>query len=231
MLLLLAFWATIFHFQRSGTRKHQRETGPLRSLRSRTQLGQNDCNPSWKVPLPDTAADNRSIACCDSGLARFQQVGGTDTLRQPILPLAANYPRPSRLLPCMDSSSIAGAGAASAAQGHGQNGGPASSLSPTSPVSVRSQVFAHSSGVGTNGGAKRKRSSGAGVMMGDSPGSVDGDDDGTGDHHEKKRQPGVKRACNECRQQKVSQCAVFPFYPSAKSSCPSRCPPCLPAVN
>lgn len=23
--------------------------------------------------------------------------------------------------------------------------------------------------------------------------------------HEKKRQPGVKRACNECRQQKVSQ--------------------------
>lgn len=41
-------------------------------------------------------------------------------------------------------------------------------------------------------------------MVGSSPGSPDGDDDLAGDHHEKKRQPGVKRACNECRQQKVS---------------------------
>lgn len=47
--------------------------------------------------------------------------------------------------------------------------------------------------------------------MADSPESAD-DDDGTGEHgehgehgHEKKRQPGVKRACNECRQQKVFQ--------------------------
>lgn len=39
--------------------------------------------------------------------------------------------------------------------------------------------------------------------MADSPESAD-DDDGTGEHgNEKKRQPGVKRACNECRQQKV----------------------------
>lgn len=41
-------------------------------------------------------------------------------------------------------------------------------------------------------------------MVGSSPGSPDGDDDLGADHHEKKRQPGVKRACNECRQQKVS---------------------------
>lgn len=34
-----------------------------------------------------------------------------------------------------------------------------------------------------------------------SPGSVIDDDHAD---HEKKRQPGVKRACNECRQQKVS---------------------------
>lgn len=104
----------------------------------------------------------------------------------------------------MDNSSLSGAGPGQA-QAH--NSGPASSLSPTSPVSVRSQVFAHN---GSNGGGKRKRSSVA--MMGDSPESDD--DDGTGEHsHEKKRQPGVKRACNECRQQKVclSQCCASIF--------------------
>lgn len=74
----------------------------------------------------------------------------------------------------MDASSILNAGGAS--------------LSPSSPVSSR-----HG-----NGGPKRKRSS---IMGGveSSPGS--GNDD---DHGDKKRQPGVKRACNECRQQKVS---------------------------
>lgn len=104
----------------------------------------------------------------------------------------------------MDNSSLSGAGSASAGLAQAHNGGPASSLSPTSPVSVRSQVFAHN---GSNGGGKRKRSSVA--MMGDSPESDD--DDATGEHsHEKKRQPGVKRACNECRQQKVclSQCCA-----------------------
>lgn len=129
----------------------------------------------------------------------------------------------------MDSSSITGAGAASAAHGQApsQNGGPASSLSPTSPVSVRSQVFAHgpavagAGGPGSNGAGKRKRSSVGTAIMGDSPGSVDGDDDGTGDHHEKKRQPGVKRACNECRQQKVSR----PLQQPSRHC--KRLPPCL----
>lgn len=66
--------------------------------------------------------------------------------------------------------------------------GGAASMSPTSPVSSR-----HS------GAVKRKRSSGlAGVES--SPGSFAEDDNGDAD---KKRQPGVKRACNECRQQKV----------------------------
>ncbi|PSR75370.1 hypothetical protein BD289DRAFT_379373 [Coniella lustricola] len=134
----------------------------------------------------------------------------------------------------MDSSSLPGAGPAAAPHGqaaaiapanplpHAQStAAPASSLSPASPVSVRSQAFAHSAGsagLGPNGAQKRKRGSVA--IMDESPASIDGDDDGdgTGDHHEKKRQPGVKRACNECRQQKL-RCDVVqdPF-----SSC-SRC--------
>ncbi|CAK7215772.1 hypothetical protein SBRCBS47491_002597 [Sporothrix bragantina] len=72
--------------------------------------------------------------------------------------------------------------------------GGGASLSPTSPVSVRSIA-------GING-AKRKRSAGApGSTFDSSPGSVLNDDDA--DQGEKKRQPGVKRACNECRQQKL----------------------------
>lgn len=62
-----------------------------------------------------------------------------------------------------------------------------------------------------------------------SPGSINEDDHGDQhDHgeHDKKRQPGVKRACNECRQQKVSQplrpwhlpsVPASPFFPPAKS--------------
>lgn len=69
------------------------------------------------------------------------------------------------------------------------------SLSPTSPASSRQG----------NGGQKRKRSSA--VTHESSPASALDEDHGDrGDHgdHDKKRQPGVKRACNECRQQKVS---------------------------
>ncbi|KYK56769.1 hypothetical protein DCS_03775 [Drechmeria coniospora] len=69
----------------------------------------------------------------------------------------------------------------------------ASSMSPTSPVSSR-----HG-----NGGTKRKRSSGL-VAAESSPGSFMDDDHGDHDHaDDKRRQPGVKRACNECRQQKM----------------------------
>lgn len=78
----------------------------------------------------------------------------------------------------MDGSSIMAAGGAA-------------SMSPTSPISSRH-----------NGPPKRKRSAGlAGLES--SPGSFIDHDDDQGD--DKKRQPGVKRACNECRQQKVSQ--------------------------
>ncbi|KAI5467427.1 hypothetical protein BGZ63DRAFT_346690 [Mariannaea sp. PMI_226] len=82
--------------------------------------------------------------------------------------------------------------------------GGAASMSPTSPISSR---HGHSN---SNGAAKRKRASMAGLES--SPGS------GMDDDHEKKRQPGVKRACNECRQQKL-RCDVVqePFQ-----SC-SRC--------
>ncbi|KAI0126533.1 hypothetical protein BJ170DRAFT_684121 [Xylariales sp. AK1849] len=91
----------------------------------------------------------------------------------------------------MDGQSLIGAGSAS--------------LSPTSPVSAR-----HAPTI------KRKRSSGG---LDSSPGSgIGGDDDQSLIEREKKRQPGVKRACNECRQQKL-RCDVVqdPFQ-----SC-SRC--------
>ncbi|GAO15252.1 hypothetical protein UVI_02006600 [Ustilaginoidea virens] len=67
----------------------------------------------------------------------------------------------------------------------------AASLSPTSPSSSR-----HG-----NGSAKRKRS--GPVTHESSPGSVLDDEAGEHGEHDKKRQPGVKRACNECRQQKL----------------------------
>jgi DNA-directed RNA polymerase subunit M/transcription elongation factor TFIIS len=51
---------------------------------------------------------------------------------------------------------------------------------------------------GTGGSFKRKRS---GVEFESSPGSVGEENN---EENEGKRQPGVKRACNECRQQKVS---------------------------
>ncbi|KAI1099949.1 hypothetical protein F4804DRAFT_336722 [Jackrogersella minutella] len=82
----------------------------------------------------------------------------------------------------------------------------APSTSPTSPVSVH-----------RHGSMKRKRSEG-GLGVDSSPGSAIGDEDQSLQEPEKKRQPGVKRACNECRQQKL-RCDVVqePFQ-----SC-SRC--------
>ncbi|KAI1408972.1 hypothetical protein F5Y13DRAFT_171234 [Hypoxylon sp. FL1857] len=82
----------------------------------------------------------------------------------------------------------------------------APSTSPTSPVSVH-----------RHGSMKRKRSEG-GIGVDSSPGSVIGEEDHSLAEPEKKRQPGVKRACNECRQQKL-RCDVVqePFQ-----SC-SRC--------
>ncbi|RYO78471.1 hypothetical protein DL766_008651 [Monosporascus sp. MC13-8B] len=79
---------------------------------------------------------------------------------------------------------------------------PSASHSPISPV-LR------------HGSIKRKRSNGG---LDSSPGSGIGDEETPGGEPEKKRQPGVKRACNECRQQKL-RCDVVqePFQ-----SC-SRC--------
>ncbi|KAK8150864.1 hypothetical protein G3M48_005959 [Beauveria asiatica] len=83
--------------------------------------------------------------------------------------------------------------------------GGSAAQSPTSPASSR-----HG-----NGAPKRKRSTGVPAHLESSPGS--GNEDELGDA-DKKRQPGVKRACNECRQQKL-RCNVVqdPFQ-----SC-SRC--------
>lgn len=68
---------------------------------------------------------------------------------------------------------------------HAVSGGPSAS-SPTGP------------GIGGSYN-KRKRS---GIEFESSPGSGG---DGEDEEAERRRQPGVKRACNECRQQKVSQ--------------------------
>ena len=67
---------------------------------------------------------------------------------------------------------------------------PSASQSPISPIA-------------RHGSFKRKRST---TGLDTSPGSGMDDEDNSllGDPNDKKRQPGVKRACNECRQQKVS---------------------------
>lgn len=100
-------------------------------------------------------------------------------------------------------------------------GGGVTPGSPTSPMSSRH---------GGNAAAKRKRS-----MAGpeSSPGS-DHDDDELG----KKRQPGVKRACNECRQQKVSHvrvppraCATQKIHWAAKTILPFDATAQIPPVS
>ncbi|KAI1333544.1 hypothetical protein F5Y15DRAFT_410269 [Xylariaceae sp. FL0016] len=82
----------------------------------------------------------------------------------------------------------------------------APSMSPTSPMSIH-----------RHGSIKRKRSTG-GQLDDSSPASDNENEDHSMIEPEKKRQPGVKRACNECRQQKL-RCDVVqdPFQ-----SC-SRC--------
>lgn len=73
-------------------------------------------------------------------------------------------------------------------------------LSASSPTTVVGQ--GHHRNGSALGGLKRKRS---GLDFESSPGSAGEQDDA--EEAERRRQPGVKRACNECRQQKVSyQC-------------------------
>ncbi|KAH9892949.1 hypothetical protein F4778DRAFT_301504 [Xylariomycetidae sp. FL2044] len=94
---------------------------------------------------------------------------------------------------------------------------PSLSMSPTSPMSLQRR-----------GSMKRKRSIGPPGPIDSSPGSGAGDDDHSMIEPEKKRQPGVKRACNECRQQKVSQ-PIPPYFSSRLP--PVYLPPpasCLP---
>lgn len=72
----------------------------------------------------------------------------------------------------------------------------------TSPARIHAKIHSGASGL-----VSRKRN-GAGAGLDSSPGSIDEID---GDE-ERKRQP-VKRACNECRQQKVAiVCACYDIY-------------------
>lgn len=99
----------------------------------------------------------------------------------------------------MDGQSIVGAGTVP----------PSASHSPISPI-LR------------HGSIKRKRSNGG---LDSSPGSGIGDEDNSLAEPEKKRQPGVKRACNECRQQKVSLFSHWFLYnPMLDSAVPSAEP-------
>lgn len=70
------------------------------------------------------------------------------------------------------------------------SGGPGIKSSTSSPISIKT---------GRERGRKRTQDA-AGLES--SPGSGEGEGDGI---DERRRQPGVKRACNECRQQKVCQ--------------------------
>lgn len=95
----------------------------------------------------------------------------------------------------MDGQALVGAGGAA--------------TNPTSSVGARTNIL--------NGPLKRRRSETTGVLD-SSPSSIIDDEHSHHHEHERKRQPGVKRACNECRQQKL-RCDVIqePF-----TSC-SRC--------
>lgn len=74
----------------------------------------------------------------------------------------------------------------------------------TSPVRINAKIHSGASGL-----VGRKRN-GAGAGLDSSPGSID-EIDGGDDHEERKRQP-VKRACNECRQQKVCTSAFTAYF-------------------
>lgn len=106
----------------------------------------------------------------------------------------------------MDGQSIVGAGTVP----------PSASHSPISPI-LR------------HGSIKRKRSNGG---LDSSPGSGIGDEDNSLAEPEKKRQPGVKRACNECRQQKVSLFSHWFLYnPMLDSAVPSAEPQLIDSID
>lgn len=88
----------------------------------------------------------------------------------------------------MDGQALVGAGGAA--------------TNPTSSVGARTNIL--------NGPLKRRRSETTGVLD-SSPSSIIDDEHSHHHEHERKRQPGVKRACNECRQQKVSVKEVDSF--------------------
>lgn len=71
----------------------------------------------------------------------------------------------------------------------------------TSPVRINAKIH--------SGGLVGRKRNGAGAGLDSSPGSID-EIDGGDDHEERKRQP-VKRACNECRQQKVCTSVVTAY--------------------
>lgn len=129
------------------------------------------------------------------------------------MPVSVSAPVHPRIIPPRSSSGPPAQGIVPM-DGSMMAGG-AASMSPTSPVSSR-----HGHGHGnSNGTNKRKRSSMVGIES--SPGSNLDDHDA---EQEKKRQPGVKRACNECRQQKVSQ----PLRNKSKYNCTERNFPTAP---
>lgn len=72
----------------------------------------------------------------------------------------------------------------------------------TSPSRLNAKIHGGPVAGALGGSLAGRKRNGAGAGLDSSPGSIDEIDDGD-QQEEKKRQP-VKRACNECRQQKVS---------------------------
>ena len=92
--------------------------------------------------------------------------------------------------------------------GLARNNGPVSSHSrtytpATSPTSAKA---------GPGRGRKRTQDN---AGLDSSPGSGEGEAE---EHDDRRRQPGVKRACNECRQQKVSRHPLLSSLHSLQSS-------------
>jgi hypothetical protein len=107
----------------------------------------------------------------------------------------------------MDGSPTSGVAIsiATRAQGHNTNGGSNGGPSPSTNANGRPR----SSG-GSLGGKRQRNGSIAGINSSpnESLENEDEEDHSEDGHDDKRRAPGVKRACNECRQQKVcSPCA------------------------
>lgn len=159
-----------------------------------------------EIPLGAKVVPTLTLRRIQSLLHSSPPLLSTPPSPPPLTPTATsrtlNHPSPHALTVTQTSrfmNALSGAGSG-LARTNGPIAGGTIYRSPVgSPVSVKP---------GAERGRKRRQNT-AGLES--SPGSGDGEAEG---NEERRRQPGVKRACNECRQQKVSSpvksnCAVL----------------------